>query len=172
MKENSKGETRNTFCRLVDTAPLMICLLDKQFQGLYFNKEWLAFSGRAEWELLADQWQRYIHPVDREPAFWIFQKSLEKHQKFDVEFRLKGADGQFYHVRNIGVPRISEDGKLEEYINTTVNITSSKWAEDATRDEGHLTGHSLGSSGAKSPGSVHDQAKGSGNRMVHLAFHG
>lgn len=116
-------------CRQVtDASPVMICLLDKHFNGLYFNQEWLSFTGRAEWDLLGNQWLNCIHPLDKERCIEVFRESAGKQQRYELEFRMQRHDGVFSHVGNIGAPQISEDGQLEGYLGTVIDKSASKAA--------------------------------------------
>ena len=55
----------NHALRLMDSLPLMVCKLSTDRKGVYFNKEWLAFTGRSLDDLLGDGWLSTIHARDR-----------------------------------------------------------------------------------------------------------
>jgi len=126
-------ETNDRFRRIIDSAPLLMCLLDADLKGVYFNHEWLTFTGRAQADLLGDQWLSDIHPQDRDRCIETCRKALDTFEKFDVECRLQRFDGEFRYVHNTGVPQFLEDGRLESYVTTTVDVSARKAAEDALR---------------------------------------
>lgn len=131
--EQTIGAT-DQFRQLIDTNPVMVCLLDKKFNGLYFNQEWLSFTGRAEWDLLGNQWLSCIHPLDRDRCIKVFRESLANHGRYEMDFRIQRPDGCFSNVRNTGVPQISENGPPEEYISMAVDVTACE-AVEALRQE-------------------------------------
>ena len=53
------------FRSFIDAAPLLVCLLDAELRGAYFNQQWVEFTGRSQADLLGDQWITDIHPYDR-----------------------------------------------------------------------------------------------------------
>jgi two-component system sensor kinase FixL len=126
-------ETNDRFRRVVDSAPLLMCLLDADLKGVYFNHEWLTFTGPPQTDLLGDQWLSDIHPQDRVRCIETYRKALDAAGKFDVECRLQRFDGEFCYVRNTGVPQFSDDGRLENYLTTSVDISARKAAEEALR---------------------------------------
>jgi len=126
-------ETNDRFRRAVDSAPLLMCLLDPDLKGVYFNHEWLTFTGRPQTDLLGDQWLTDIHPQDRDRCIETCRKASDTAGKFEVECRLQRSDGEFRYVRNTGVPQFSDDGRLENYLTTSVDISARKAAEDALR---------------------------------------
>ncbi len=126
-------ETNDRFRRLVDSAPLLMCLLDTELKGVYFNQEWTSFTGRPLGDLLGDQWLSDIHPQDRSVCIDSFKKALEARERFDLECRLRRSDGGFSYVHNRGVPQFDDHGQLQSYVSTAIDITGRKAAEDALR---------------------------------------
>lgn len=123
-----KGEG---FCRFADSTPLLMCLLDAELKGVYFNQKWLSFTGRSQADLLGDQWLTDIHPQDRPRCMEAFHKALDTRSRFEVECRLQRFDGGFSYVENTGVPQFADDGQLLSYVNTAVDVSARKAAEDA-----------------------------------------
>lgn len=119
------------FRSFIDSAPLLICLLDTELKGVYFNQQWVAFSGRPQGDLLGDQWISDIHPYDRERCREAWRKALNRPQKFELEYRLRRFDGEFRYVSSTGTPQFSLDGRLHCFINTVLDISARKAAEDA-----------------------------------------
>lgn len=127
------SETNDRFRGFVDSAPLLMCLLDSELRGVYFNQEWLSFTGRTQDDLLGDRWVTDIHPQDRNRCLDAFHKALYAREKFEIECRLQRFDGGFCYVRSTGIPQFTNDGHLQNYINTMVDVSARKAAEDALR---------------------------------------
>src|SRR5580765_71975 len=104
----------------VDSTPLLMCLVDTELRGVYFNEQWLSFTGHANFDLLGDQWLSDIHPQDRNRCVESFRKALDEHKKISVECRLQRHDGEFRYFQSIGVPEVSDDGQHQAFVITAV----------------------------------------------------
>jgi len=121
------------FRSFVDTAPLLMSLLDAELKGIYFNRQWLAFTGRRQGDLLGDQWISDIHPYDRGRCREAWRKSLELSEKFELEYRMRRFDGKFCCVSSTGIPQFSTEGHLQYFVHTVLDISARKAAENALR---------------------------------------
>jgi two-component system, LuxR family, sensor kinase FixL len=119
------------FRSFIDSAPLLVCLLDAELKGAYFNQQWVTFTGRPQADLLGDQWISDIHPYDRARCRETWRKALDQAQKFEMEYRLRRFDGEFHYVLSTAVPQFSPERKLQCFINTVFDISARKAAEDA-----------------------------------------
>jgi len=119
------------FRSFIDSAPLLVCLLDAELKGVYFNQQWIAFTGRQQGDLLGDQWISDVHPYDRERCRDTWRRTLENPQKFEMEYRLRRFDGEFRYVSSTGTPQFSADGQLQCFMNTVLDISARKAAEEA-----------------------------------------
>ncbi|HXT11297.1 MAG TPA: ATP-binding protein [Candidatus Angelobacter sp.] len=131
--DNHVLNTNDRFRRFVDSAPLLMCLLDPELKGVYFNQQWVSFTGHNQADLLGDQWLSQIHPQDRQRYLETCRRALESWDKFDVECRLQRFDGEFRYLRHTGTPQFSDEGQLLTYLDTAVDVTARKVAEDALR---------------------------------------
>jgi PAS domain S-box-containing protein len=119
------------FRSFIDAAPLLVCLLDAELRGAYFNQQWVEFTGRSQADLLGDQWITDIHPYDRARCRGAWGKALGETQKFELEYRLRRFDGEYRYVSSTGIPQFSPEGRLQCFINTVLDISARKAAEDA-----------------------------------------
>ena len=125
--------TNGQYRSFLDAAPLLMCVLDTQLRGVYFNQNWVSFTGHRQGDLLGDQWVSDIHPQDRDRCFAGMRKALKAGERFDSEFRLRRFDGEFCHMSISGAPQFSREGRLEHYISTITDVSPRKVAEDALR---------------------------------------
>jgi PAS domain S-box-containing protein len=126
-------EADNRFRRLVDSAPLLVFMTDENMKGVYFNRQWLSFTGRTLSELLGDQWLNEVHPRDRSHCVDVFKAACSAREQFSVECRLQCFNGEYHSVLNTGAPEFSEDGRFLGYISTAVDVNGQKTAEEAFR---------------------------------------
>ncbi|GAB7522279.1 PAS domain-containing protein [Paraburkholderia sp. 2C] len=77
--------------------------------------------------------RRRIHPLDRDMVRDVVQRAIEANSAFECEYRIVLPDGAIRHVFGTGRPLSYEDGRVVEYIGTTVDISARKRAEDLLR---------------------------------------
>lgn len=113
--------------------PLLMCLLDTDLKGLYFNQQWISFTGRSQSGLQGNQWMADLHPVDREVYLEAFRRAVAAHEPFQVECRLRRQNGEFRYFQHTGTPQFEETGHLCSFMDTAVDVTDRKAVEDALR---------------------------------------
>ena len=86
------------FRSFIDSAPLLMCLLDAELKGVYFNQQWVAFTGRPQGDLLGDLWFSDIPTYDRDRCREAWRNALDRQKKFELEDRLRLFDGEFRYV--------------------------------------------------------------------------
>ena len=121
------------FRHLIDTAPMLIFLSDAFGNGIYFNKQWLSFTGHSPQQLAGRRWIDDMHPDDRDECMGEFKSALAFRQNFSFECRLRRYDGDYHYVLNTGTPEFDPDGGFLGYIDTAVDVNSQKAAEEAFR---------------------------------------
>jgi PAS domain S-box-containing protein len=130
-REECVSGINDYFRSFVDSAPLLVCLVDAELRGVYFNQQWVAFTGRPQADLLGDQWMANIHSCDRARCREVWCRAMDEAQKFEVEYRLRRFDGEFRYVFSTGTPQFSPEGRLQCFIHTVLDISARKAAEDA-----------------------------------------
>lgn len=98
-------ESEQRFRLLADSAPVMIWISDKDKQYNYFNKAWLEFTGRAIEMETGNGWRLGIHPDDFKKYQEMFNTAFDKRIPFEMEFRLRNANGEYLWLLDKGIPR-------------------------------------------------------------------
>jgi PAS domain S-box-containing protein len=119
-------ETEERFRNMADTAPVMIWLAGTDKLCTFFNKTWLTFTGRRLEEEQGDTWRKAIHPADLEQCFRIYTSAFDARRDFQLEYRLRRADGEYRWVLDNGIPRFAPSGAFAGYIGSAVDITDLK----------------------------------------------
>ncbi len=132
--EEAIRESEARFRNMADSAPVMIWRADTEGRRTYFNKPWLDFTGCAEQQELADRWDESVHPDDRARCQSIFQAAFRDRQTYDVEFRLRRADGEYRWIYSRATALFSEAGAFTGYIGSEIDFTDRKQAEEALKE--------------------------------------
>ena len=92
----------------------------------FFNQGWLAFTGRTMQQELGDGWAASVHPLDLDRCLDIYSSSFDARRSFQMEYRLRRADGEYRWLLDTGVPRFEPGGTFAGYIGSCIDITDLK----------------------------------------------
>ena len=125
------------FRSMADAVPVLLWRADPENRGIWFNKQWLNFTGRTLEQELGAGWGESIHPEDRRQALAICQAALQDLAPLEMEFRLRRYDGEYRWMLDRGMPVFDgEGGEFSGYIGTCTDITDRKLAEAALQRRG------------------------------------
>jgi PAS domain S-box-containing protein len=147
QRENKLRESEERFRNMANTAPVMIAVLDANGQAIFFNKTWLDFTAPAMEHELGHGWMAGAHPDDLDECLAKVLASQQARVGFEMEYRLRRADGQYRSVMCRGVPRFELDGAFAGYVESVIDITEMKQT---------LAGQKLESLGVLASGIAHD----------------
>jgi PAS domain S-box-containing protein len=149
--ETTLRESEELFRNLADTAPVMMWMSGVDKLCTFFNRTWLNFTGRTMEQELGNGWAEGIHPDDAEQCYTDYCAAFDARVDFQIEYRLRRADGAYRWLLCSGVPHFAPGGGFAGYIGSDIDITDLKRAqvEDAERQK-------LESLGALTSGIAHD----------------
>jgi len=84
--------------------------------------DWMAYTGQSL-EEATDNLASAIHPDDRAITTQAWMRAAETKGLYEVEHRLRAADGSYRHFWVRGVPVLAEDGSIREWVGTHTDIT-------------------------------------------------
>ncbi|MEG4998962.1 PAS domain S-box protein [Microcoleus sp. B4-D4] len=90
---------------------------------------WRAYTGQTEAEVVGFGWLDAIHPDDGERTAQVWMEAAQTRSLYDIEYRLRGADGNYRYFQVRGVPILNEDGSLREWVGTCIDIHDRKQTE-------------------------------------------
>lgn len=126
--ENSLRESEGRFREMADSAPALIWIsgIDKKCE--YFNKGWLNFRGRTLKQESGNGWIEGIHQEDLERMLSSYSASFENREVFEIEYRIKSAEGDYRWILSRGIPRYA-GGEFAGYIGIAIDIQEKKRTE-------------------------------------------
>ncbi|WP_051241969.1 hybrid sensor histidine kinase/response regulator [Azohydromonas australica] len=122
------------FERLADTAPTIVWVTDPGGRCTFLSRRWHEFTGQSPQHALGFGWLDAVHPQDRPAADARFRDALAQRGAFELDYRLRRADGSWRWCIDMGVPRIGTDGVFLGHVGNVIDITERKLAELTNAD--------------------------------------
>ncbi|MBE9213958.1 PAS domain-containing sensor histidine kinase [Plectonema cf. radiosum LEGE 06105] len=124
----------NSFLELAARIPVMLWMTDDKGVHNFFNSCWLKLTGRKIEQELGLGWLDNLHLEDKNAYLSTYFQAIKQKEKFQIQYRLKSADGDYRWISDKGVPRFSSDNEFIGYIGCCIDITECKKAEVAIRE--------------------------------------
>jgi len=131
-----RGEER--FRTVLDSSTAIIWNMAASGGFEWPQPRWTAFTGQTFEEARGAGWVETIHPDDRAQTTDAWHHAVETRSRYDIEHRVRRADGAWRYMEAHAVPILGEDGTVFEWIGTHSDVTERKEAEaamQAARDE-------------------------------------
>lgn len=128
IMEESLKKSRDFYLTLFDEFPAMLWRSKTDKNIDYINKKWLEFTGRSFEQELGDEWAENVHPDDAGMCVDTYTNSFDKHEPFEMEYRLKRFDGEYRWIVDRAGPYYDLDRNFAGYIGTCYDITEQKQA--------------------------------------------
>ena len=90
---------------------------------------WREFTGQTDAELAGHGWLDAIHPEDRDLTMAVWSEAVGTHSIYQMEHRMRRADGEWRHVAGRGAPVMDDDGTILEWVGIHTDVTERKTAE-------------------------------------------
>lgn len=120
---NPPALTYTEYRELVEQAPILIWRANLTMGCDYFNERWLAFTGRTLEQEAGNGWAEGVHPEDLDRCLKIYTESFTHRRVFEMEYRLRRADGVYRWLFDRGVPFNGPSGQFAGYIGSCIDIT-------------------------------------------------
>lgn len=128
------GEVSADFRSFADSLPVMIWVTGEDSFRTFVNRRWVEFTGRSPDSELAHGWMEDVHPEDLAGCVERFFEAFLARRRFEVEFRVRRADGAYRWLLDTGVPRYDETGRFLGYVGSSLDVTARREAESALED--------------------------------------
>ncbi|HSP18754.1 MAG TPA: ATP-binding protein, partial [Myxococcaceae bacterium] len=94
---------------------------------------WCALTGQKPGEMLGLGWIDAIHPDDLARTSQQWADAVVQRRRFEAEFRVRKATGGWATVASRGIPLLRPDGRIREWVGTTIDVTTRQREEEALR---------------------------------------
>ncbi len=119
-------ERETRFRVLADTMPQMVWSAQSDGFCDYFNARWYAFTGLQPGSADGTAWSALLHPEDSARTLARWEESLATHEPYEIEYRLRNADGSYRWTLGRAVPMYGPDGDVARWFGTCTDIDEQK----------------------------------------------
>jgi len=128
--EDALRESEERFRLMADTAPVLIWMAGTDSLCTFFSKPWLEFTGRSFEQEQGNGWTESLHPDDIQRCLDTYLSAFHSRRNFEMEYRLRRADGVYRWIVDAGIPRFMPNGDFSGYIGSCFDITERKYTEE------------------------------------------
>lgn len=130
LAEDKLKESEVQYRNLANSGAALIWMSGSDKLYYYFNEPWLKFTGRTLGQEIGNGWKEGVHPEDRDKCFESYVKAFDKHEPFEMEYRLLHVSGEYRWLLDMGIPNFNSSGVFIGYIGHCFDITERKLIED------------------------------------------
>jgi PAS domain S-box-containing protein len=124
--EEALAAANERFRLMADASPVLIWVSDVTKACTWFNQGWLTFTGRNLEDECGNGWAQSIHPDDLDRCMKIYNDAFDRHESFEMEYRLRRSDGEYRWLLDRGLPYFTAPGVFGGYIGACIDITEAR----------------------------------------------
>lgn len=141
--EAALRESEARFRTIADSAPVLLWMAGTDKLCNFFNRSWLRFTGRTLAQELGNGWTAGVHPEDLQYCLDTYTKAFDAREGFQMEYRLRRADGEYRWILDTGRPRYLPDGSFAGYIGSCFDISDRRELEQLKDEFVSVVSHEL-----------------------------
>ena len=119
------------FHQLAESMPQIVWITRADGWNIYFNQQWVDYTGLSLAESYGHGWNKPFHPDDQQRAWDAWKNTVNHNGTYSLECRLRRADGGYRWWLVRGVPVRDENGKIYKWFGTCTDIEDLKTAQNA-----------------------------------------
>jgi PAS domain S-box-containing protein len=92
---------------LAESMPQIVWATSPDGRNIYFNQQWVDYTGLTLEESYGEGWIKPFHPDDRQRAWEAWQRAVQHRDIYSLECRLRRADGvyQWWLIQRSAAPQ-------------------------------------------------------------------
>nr|WP_255633212.1 PAS domain-containing sensor histidine kinase [Demequina sp. TTPB684] len=126
LAEIAASAQGHRFSQLTAKLPIIVWTADADGRIDYFNDALLEYTGASEEDLLADQWVSAVHPADLDDVAAQWSRAVATGDPYDVEFRVRGADGGYRWHHVAAQPEKDAAGRVVRWWGSSINVDATR----------------------------------------------
>jgi len=123
---------------LANTIPQLAWMADPDGSIVWFNERWYEYTGITPHASTGWGWTSVYDPEVLPAVLEHWDESVRTGAPFEMEFPIRGADGNFRWFLTRVEAVHDRDGRVVRWFGTNTDVDQVKRAEQALRDESHV----------------------------------
>ncbi len=136
--EKNLQASEQGFRTLAESMPQMVWIARSDGWNIYFNQQWVAYTGLTLEESYGHGWTAPFHPDDKQRALEAWRSAIRHSKTYSMECRLRRADGVYRWWLIRGEPVLSANGEILKWFGTCTDTEDIKRTEGILRDAKNL----------------------------------
>lgn len=133
MQHHIQKNIEKDFNLLAESMPQIVWVTDADGKNIYFNHQWVEYTGLTLEESYGDGWNKPFHPEDQKRAWVLWQNATKQNATYSLECRLRSAKGEYKWWLVRGVPVLDQNGAILKWFGTCTDIDQIKHTEITLR---------------------------------------
>jgi PAS domain S-box-containing protein len=139
ISERKRGEealrrSEQELRSLAESMPQIVWATRPDGWNIYFNQQWVTYTGLTLEESYGEGWITPFHPDDRQRAWDAWQRATRHRDTYSLECRLRRADGVYRWWLVRGVPLFGDNDEIIKWFGTCTDIEQIKAAEQLLKE--------------------------------------
>lgn len=126
LSKSTIHDLEQRFRVLADAMPQMVWSSLPSGYSDYFNSLWCDYTGAPAEASHGDNWMQFLHRDDREHAAAVWHDAVVAGGVYEVEYRLRRADGEYRWMLARGLPLRDDAGQVSRWLGTCTDIQEQK----------------------------------------------
>ena len=122
------------FRELAESMPQIVWVTRPDGRNVYFNQQWVDYTGLTLEESYGEGWITPFHPDDQQRAWDAWQHATQHRGTYSLECRMRRADGVYRWWLIRGVPLLAANGEITKWFGTCTDIEEIKVAEQRLKE--------------------------------------
>ena len=127
------AESETRLRAATDAVPHLVWTADARGMWTWANRRWVEYTGQSAPDSAGLGWLERVHPDDRERTMAAWG-AAEASGEFDVEHRLRAADGTYRWFATRALPERGHAGRPPAWYGTSTDVEDARQAEAALRE--------------------------------------
>lgn len=132
--EAALRESEAWFRTMANTIPQLAWIAGADGSRSWYNQRWYDYTGTTPQEMIGYGWQKVHDPHMLPKVIRSWKDSTAAEQAFDMEFPLRGADGQFRIFLTRAEPLKNSEGRVVQWLGTNTDVNEQRLRERAHRE--------------------------------------
>ncbi|HSE83247.1 MAG TPA: PAS domain S-box protein, partial [Thermodesulfobacteriota bacterium] len=136
--EQALKHSEEQFRIVTEVMPQLVWTGNSEGSIDFCNSRFLSYTGLPMSEIRGGGLPKAVHPEDRPSTFEAWHQSVKTGQEFQVEHRLRSADGEYRWFLTRALPLRDYTGQIVKWYGTSTDIQDRKRAEETLQREREL----------------------------------